>query len=119
MAKYKVLSTKKLDPLLIEQAKRNDIEIIEHEFISVKPVTGKEKWDEVFNYIQQQAYIVFTSANAVEAIKKYLHPYINYNVIDWKIFCLSGKTKETIEAGADLSGSVIDTADNAVDLANK
>jgi len=33
MVKYKVLSTKKLDPSLVEQAKKNNIEIIEQEFI--------------------------------------------------------------------------------------
>jgi uroporphyrinogen-III synthase len=120
MTKFKVLSTKKLDPLLIEQAKESNIEITGQEFISVKPITGKDKWDEVFRWINDKPqYIVFTSANAVESVKKYLHPYVNFESVQWKVFCLSGKTKQAVETIDDLSRSVIDTATDAAALAKK
>ena len=120
MTRYKVLSTKKLDPLLIDEAKQAHIEILEQEFISTRPITGKEKWDEVFECIKGKSeYVVFTSANAVNAVKKYLHPYVNFETVDWKVFCLSGKTKEAVESIPELSRSVVDTAPDAAALAKK
>jgi len=120
MIRYKVLSTKKLDPLLIEQAKQANIEILEQEFISVKPITSKENWDEVFECIKgKPEHVVFTSSNAVNAVKKYLHPYVNFETVDWRVFCLSGRTKESVESIPELSKSIVDTASDATTLAKK
>lgn len=118
MAKYKVLSTKKLDPSLVKQAGENDIEIIERETIKVNPVLSKEKWEEIFQIIEsKREFVVFTSSNAVLALKKYLNDYINPFQINWKIFSLSGKTREALK---DVSlGVVIETAENSKDLAKK
>ena len=89
MAKYRVLSTKKLDPSLIEQAKKNDIGIIEQEAIKVTPILSKEKWLEIFQVIQdKKEFVVFTSSNAVFALQKYLNDYTNPHPINWKIFSL-------------------------------
>lgn len=116
MAKYKVLSTKKLLPSLIEQAKQNDIEIIEQEFISVRPITTKEKAKEVLDlYHNGNEYVVFTSANAVTPFKYYFH--LAYSA-DWKVFCLSGKTKEVVENIGSV-GEVFSTAENGSALALK
>jgi uroporphyrinogen-III synthase len=118
MAKHKVLSTKKLKPLLIEQAKQNNIEIVEQEAIKVNPILTKEKWNEIFQIIENKKELVaFTSSNAIAALKKYLNDYINPFEINWKIFSLSGKTKEALEDAA--FGTVIETADNAKALAQK
>ena len=54
MVKHKVLSTKKLEPSLVEQANQNGIEIIEQEFISVKPILSKEKQDEIMPWLQKK-----------------------------------------------------------------
>lgn len=118
MAKYKVLSTKKLKPSLVEQANEANIEIIEQEAIRVNPILSKEKWQDIFQIIEnKKEFVVFTSSNAVHALEKYLNHYVNPFEIDWKIFSLSGKTKETLE---DVSlGTIIDTAENSNDLAQK
>jgi uroporphyrinogen-III synthase len=118
MAKHKVLSTKKLEPSLIELAKESDIEIIEQEAIKVTPILSKEKWQEIFQIIEsKKEFVVFTSSNAVSALKKYLNDYINPFQIDWKIFSLSGKTRQALE---DTSlGTIIETADYGKDLAQK
>ena len=117
MAKYKVLSTKKLDPLLIEQAKKDDIEIIEQEAIKVTTILSKEKWQEIFQVIEdKKKFVVFTSSNAVFAINKYLNDYINPFPVHWKIFSLSGKTKESLE-NINAVGQIIATADNSKELA--
>jgi uroporphyrinogen-III synthase len=116
MGKYKVLSTKKLLSSLIEQAKQNDIDIIEQEFISFQPIITKEKAKEVLDLIgARKEYVVFTSANAVAPFKYYFH--LGYTA-NWKVFCLSGKTKEAIENSGFL-GEIVNTAENASGLAQK
>ena len=121
MAKYKVLSTKRLLDSLVKQAKENDIEIIEKEFIYVEPIITEEKVKEVLDLAHSdKEYIAFTSANGVHPFKKYLHYKDNYYVAGWKIFCLAGKTKEELsESYAKLIGEIIDTAEDARTLAQK
>jgi uroporphyrinogen-III synthase len=120
MAKHKVLSTKKLEPSLIGQAKENDIEIIEQEAIKTNPILSKEKWQEIFQLIEsKKEFIVFTSSNAVLSVKKYLNEYINPFQTNWKIFSLSGKTKETLEENTEDFGTIISTVDNSKTLAEK
>lgn len=120
MMKPKILSTKSLAPSVLAKAKREGIDIVEQDAIKVKPVLTKEKWDEIFSLVKKNTgYAVFTSSNAVDAIKKYLHAYINPLPVQWKIFCLSGKTKDAVEASADCLGTIEATAPNAVELAKK
>ncbi len=99
MAKYKVLSTKKLEPSLLEQAREKDIDISEQEFISVKPILSKEKLDEVMPWIMSEDihYVALTSASAVEALKNYLKQGATWYVPNWNIFSLSGKTKDALQ----------------------
>ncbi len=118
MAKHKVLSTKKLDPSLVQQAKENDIEIVEHEFIRVNTILTKQKWNEIFRLIESKIeFAVFTSSNAVSALKKYLNDYTNPFETNWMIFSLSGKTKIALEETE--FGTVIETAENGKELAEK
>ena len=120
MAKHKVLSTKKLEPSLIEQARGNDIEIVEQEFISVQPIRNQETFARILDFInRKQLNIVLTSANAVDVLNSYMHVYDTYYVIDWNIFCLSGKTKEAVLNALLLKKNIVAEASNATDLANK
>jgi uroporphyrinogen-III synthase len=115
-----ILSTKKLDIGIIEQARSKNVNIAEVEFIKVRPIASKEKWEEVFRWIQgKEIFVVFTSRHAVEAVNQYLHPYLNPYQHQWKIFCLAGSTKQAVEKSEDLHGKIIDTAVNAADLAEK
>lgn len=92
MAKHKVLSTKKLEPSLIAQAKEHDIEIVEQEFITIQPIVSKEKQEEISHWLMNKNIdIVFTSANAVEMVKNYLNKNSHHN-----FFCISGKTRSTL-----------------------
>ena len=119
MAKYKVLSTKKLDPPLVEQAGIDDIEIVDQEAIKVTPILSKEKWQEIYQVIEdKKQFVVFTSSNAVFALQKYVNDYTNPHPIDWKIFSLSGKTKESLEIIKGF-GEIVDTAQNSKELAEK
>jgi uroporphyrinogen-III synthase len=120
MAKYKVLSTKKLEPSLIEEAKQSNIEIVEREFISVKPIASKEKYVEVIPWVLSSDinHIVFTSAHAVETVKNYLRQGATWLVPNWNIFCISGKTKDSLNPYIS-PNRVIATAEQAKDLAQK
>jgi uroporphyrinogen-III synthase len=120
MATHKVLSTKKLDPSLIEQAEQNGIEIIEQEAIRVNPILSKEKWQEIFQLLESnKEFAVFTSSNAVSAVKKYLNEYVIPVQPNWKIFALSGKTRQALEENLDTFGRIVATANDSKELANK
>lgn len=120
MAKHKVLSTKKLDPSLIEQAKENGIEIIQQDFISIRPVWNKETFDKILGFINDKKLnIALTSANAVDALNSYMHVDGAYYVVDWNIFCLSGKTKRAVTNALLLKKNIVGEAGDAAELANK
>jgi uroporphyrinogen-III synthase len=120
MAKYKVLSTKKLDPSLIEKAKVNDIYLVEKEFISIKPVWNKETYDRILTLAKQgQHHIVLTSANAVDVLNRYMVAEDELYAIGWKVFCLSGKTKKALQSAPFLKAEIVDEAESAASLAKK
>jgi uroporphyrinogen-III synthase len=121
MAKsFKVLSTKKLEPSLIQKARQKGIEIIEQEAISVNPILSKEKQDEVKFWVLNQDihYVIFTSANSVEAVKGYLKKEDNWFTVNWKVFCIGGKTKEALSSFIH-ADNILATADYGKDLAEK
>lgn len=120
MANFNVLSTKQLQPAIVEKAKEQGIAIVEQEAIHVTPIVTREKADEIFSYLEKHIdYAVFTSSNAVAAVISLCHSYIKPYKLHWKIFCLSGKTKDAIEGGAGCLGQVEKTGSNAVELAKE
>jgi uroporphyrinogen-III synthase len=121
MAKYKVLSTKKLEPALVEAAQRENMVITEQEFISVRPIETKEKAKEILDIISsgKAGYVVFTSANAVTPFEKYFHQQDTFYVVDWKIFCLAGATRDAIMHSHLIEKNIVDTAASAAALAEK
>lgn len=120
MAKYKILSTKKLLPVIIEEAKKKNIDITEKEFISVKPILTKENYEQIMFLVldKKKNCVVFTSANSVEVIKNYLHEGDIWYLPNWDIFCLSGKTKDSLAPNFSTK-KIIATAENAFALAQK
>lgn len=115
MSRFKVLSTKKLDPALLKSLK-DGIEITEQEFIAIKPIEENATEERVAGFAKQaKLTVAFTSRHAVEAVEKYLQKDALY--IDWNIFCLSGATKQAIEAIPVLKNNVSGEAGNASALA--
>lgn len=120
MKRHKVLSTKKLEPSLLAKAAEVGIDINEQDAILVKLILSKEKWNEIFSFLEKNIeYAVFTSSNAVTAVQKYLHEYINHLPTQWKIFCLAGKTREVIIENAEIFGTIEATASSATELAQQ
>lgn len=118
--KVQILSTKKLLPTIIEQAKQMNIEIIEKEFISIKPISTVEKYEEIMPLIlnSKTINVVFTSPNAVDVIKNYLHHADTWYVPDWNVFCLQGKTNDSLHPYINRN-RILATAKNASGLAQK
>jgi uroporphyrinogen-III synthase len=112
MSQFKILSTKKLDSSLIEQAKRNGIEIIEKEFIIITSILSKGKQEEVIGFCNKYLISVFTSANAVNTVK------ILNNAAKLDVCCLAGQTKEAVKQQFP-SANILTEANNASDLAQK
>jgi uroporphyrinogen-III synthase len=115
-----ILSTKKLRPSVIESAKGKNIAITEKDFISIKPLLTKELNEQIMPVIldRKKPVVIFTSANSVDVIKKYLHQHDTFYVPGWHIYCTAGKTKEALNSYFSRS-KIIDTAKNSAELAQK
>ncbi|MGZ3880262.1 MAG: uroporphyrinogen-III synthase, partial [Flavisolibacter sp.] len=81
---------------------------------------SREKWQEIFQLLETNKQVaVFTSSNAVFALKKYLNDYINPFKLNWKIFALSGKTKQALEEDLETFGTIVATANDSKALADR
>lgn len=117
--KYKILSTKKLLPAIVAQAKEQDILIYEQQFISINTIFAKEKATEILQLINAGIKsIVFTSANSVKPAELYLMQSANHQK-DLIFFCLSGNTQKTVSELINFLGKIIGTAENAKSLAQE
>jgi uroporphyrinogen-III synthase len=120
MLKFKVLSTKQLDPSLAEQAREKNIELSQVEFISVRPIVSEQKLKEVQSWGMAGAQcVVFTSAHAVKIVDELLHPHDTVLVTEWKIFCLSGRTRQAVMNAQVLKHEITAESVNATSLAEK
>jgi uroporphyrinogen-III synthase len=120
MARYKVLSTKRLDPSLVDRAKEHGVEIIEQEFIAVQPLISEEVYRQLRPWIEKTdpSYAVFTSAKGVEAVKYYLTHKGTAHTPNWKVFCISGKTREAVSSMIP-GASILATAEYGAILAQR
>lgn len=118
MARFKVLSTRRLDPSLVAQAKQQDVDLVEQDFISVTPIISEVLHQQIRPWLQktEPSYVVFTSANGVESVKHYLAQEVPAKAPNWKVFCIAGNTKE---AATKLlpAAPVLDTAEYGATLA--
>jgi len=114
MANPKIFSTKKLDPALAAAA-RQHLELAEADAIAIELIRTTEKEAELKARLQTANLdVAFTSAHAAEAIK----PFINDGALGWNIFCLQGKTRETLmQPGFQAIGTIRGTATDAAQLA--
>ena len=89
----KILSTKILKPEIISCAQLDNIDIEQLPFIKTSLLTDDDDLRiKINSFASENIQVVFTSANAVEAIKKsLLHPP------SWDIFCINGVTLEAVE----------------------
>jgi uroporphyrinogen-III synthase len=117
--RFKLLSTKKLNPSLVKQLDQFNIELTELEFISITPIHNEEIQQQIIAFAARENTIVLTSKNAVEVLDQYVNVGGVNSSIGWNIFCLSGATKEAVLNAANLNNNIVAVADNATDLAKE
>lgn len=121
MARYTILSTKKIDPGLKTEMAEKGVDVLEEAFITIKPVLTQSKHEEILPWIidQQAIAVVFTSQHAVATVEKYLHQGDTYYIpAHWQVFCLNGATEEQARTLVH-AGQIVDTASHATELAAK
>lgn len=112
--KIHILSTRPVEQLPLEEARRKGIKLDVLPFIETEAVQNIEIQQEIEWVSVQQATVAFTSMNAVIAVIEMLDGYVP----DWSIYCLGFKTKQLV---AEYFGeqSISGTAENASELANE
>ncbi len=108
--KIQILSTKAIGTELAHIASEHHICIDEISFIKTEEVVSEELKKRIAALSQQNITVVFTSANAVNAVKKLLP-----GKPSWKIFCIGHQTKN---AAVDTFSeeNIIGIADNGEEL---
>lgn len=112
-----VTSTKKLKPALITAAGAKGFDIVDHDFIQINPIWTEET-QEAFRQLLSSGtrHVAFTSSHAIESLQPYLSAATN-EYKSWKIFCLTGRTKESVIALLHGNENIVAEADNAQTLA--
>src|SRR5215203_2379464 len=107
-----ILSTRPLNKQIIDDAVEQNIFIDCISFIETEPVADKKLKEKIQKLSTEKITAVFTSMNAVEAVKENLA-----SKPEWRIFSIGHTTKELI---ADFFGSenIIGTANDAGRLAD-
>ncbi len=97
MVKFKILSTKKLEPSLIIKAQEQGVDITEQEAITIRPVLSLQQLKDMPGLFQgnDPKYIIFTSCNAVEIMSEKMRE-AELQPGEWKVACIEGKTLETL-----------------------
>lgn len=108
--KYQILSTKPIGAELVGIAGEHNICIDEISFIKIEEVVSEQLKKRIAELSKQTVAAVFTSANAVNAVRKLLPAKPS-----WKIFCIGYQTKNAV---VDALGkrNIIGTAENGEEL---
>ncbi|HEX2606135.1 MAG TPA: uroporphyrinogen-III synthase [Flavisolibacter sp.] len=115
MARVKILSTKKLEPALLVQAREKGFTIRDQAFINIRYIENETLKTQIAYLAELPLAAVFTSSHAVKAVERYLTD----KVPGWNLFSLSGKTRTTILNAQRLPPIILEEADHAAALAEK
>lgn len=107
-----ILSTKILDDANIKSAASENIIIDCIPFIAIRAIDAGLQ-QKISEALIKYRYIIFTSANAVEAVAQQLSDKPRLH-----IFCISGKTRKAVEENFPDS-AIVDDAPNGAELAEK
>lgn len=107
-----ILSTRPLDTQLLNEAAAQGVTIDCLSFIETQPMVSEELQLLIGGLARQHMTAVFTSMNAVEAVKEF-----SGNKINWKIYCIGNATRKLAEESWG-AGKIAGTAENAKALAD-
>ena len=86
-----ILFTRQLEGMLLQKAALKKILIETVNFIITEPVIDATTLDKIVSYSSEKVTVIFTSTNAVEAVKAQVS-----NQVDWDIYCIGGATKDAV-----------------------
>lgn len=109
-----ILITGEINNSLVQQMALKGFIVDVIPFIKTQSIQTKKVQQEIEDIADRNAYVVFTSSNAVNAV----HEYIQHKNINWKIYCVGNTTRLLIEKLFD-SSNIIATADNATALSKQ
>lgn len=109
-----ILSTRELDPALTERAGMKGIRIDISPFIRTEAIDSMEVRQEIAVAETMNVTVIFSSANAVEAVAS----IATEGLPDWDIFCVGSKTADLAESYFPAS-RMIGKEDSAAELAKK
>ncbi len=109
-----ILCTRPFEETLAKKAQQKGITIDVLSFIETEAIQDIEVQQEIEWASVEEATVVFTSMNAVDAVISMLDGFVP----EWDIYCMGYKTKQLV---ANYFGeeAVADVADNASELADK
>ena len=109
----KLLCTRPLNDVTIEQSRQNGIEISVVPFIKTETIISEVLTKNIRSLATKKVTAIFTSMNAVNAVTNHLQA-----IPDWDIYSLSGTTKDLV---IDFFGEnkLIATARSAKDLSHR
>ena len=112
--KIHILSTRPVDSSQVTAARAKGITLDILSFIETEPIQTIETQQEIEWASVQEATVVFTSMNAVEAVTTVLDGHIP----TWDIYCMGYTTQKLV---TDYFGehAIVGTADNALELADE
>ena len=117
MTRLNILSTKKLQPLIVSAVPAH-MELIQEDYIDIRPLQNDDSDRQMQQLIASGVHtIALTSSHGAEAFAAYAskHPA---SAASCSIYCLSGNTRTALQT-AGLANEVRATAGNAHDLANR
>jgi uroporphyrinogen-III synthase len=109
-----ILSTRPVNETQVKKALRKNIGIDVLSFIETIPVQDIETQQEIEWASTEEAIVVFTSMNAVDAVVETLDGFVP----GWRIYCMGNTTKQLL---TEYFGehAIAATADNAAELADE
>ena len=108
-----ILSTRPLSPALISEAAAAGISIDVIPFIATEPVDDSALTSRIVELGKKPLVVLFTSANAVEAVAKWTGGNKG-----WTVFCIGAATRRSVENHFG-EGKIADTAESAMALSEK
>lgn len=108
-----ILSTRSLNPDLINRAAEFNISITEIPFIIIESIDSIEVQQEIEAAYLLDTTVIFTSKNSVEAVGAYLDIFPA-----WKIYCIGHATKDRVIAyfGEEYIAGIADYGEDLADL---
>ncbi|MDB5212068.1 MAG: uroporphyrinogen-III synthase [Sediminibacterium sp.] len=112
--KIHILCTRPVEKSQVEKAKQKGIVLDAFSFIETEAIENVEVQQEIEWASVEEATVVFTSMNAVEAVTGMLDDFVPA----WRIYCIGHRTKQLVTTYFG-EHAIAGTADNASELADE